>query len=196
MTDPRLSRDRGFTLLELLVALVVFGLLMAGLTQGVRFGLAAWDRQARSVDAGSELDAVDRALHGLVARLDPAMAVGGRAHAAAFTSELPQLAGLANPEADLLLLVDARHRLILRWTPHLHALRFAAPPPPREEVLLDGVDRLDLAYWSRGGDGGWRESWDETDPPALIRIRVVFPAGDRRHWPDIVAAPRRDRPDG
>jgi len=41
---------RGFTLLEILVALAVFAFLVLGLTQGTRFGLAAWDRQARTVD--------------------------------------------------------------------------------------------------------------------------------------------------
>ena len=34
---------RGFTLLEVLAALAVLGLLLAGLAQGVQFGLRAWD---------------------------------------------------------------------------------------------------------------------------------------------------------
>ena len=44
MTLGRCSLDRqsGFTLLELLVALVVLGLLVVGLTQGVRAGLTMW----------------------------------------------------------------------------------------------------------------------------------------------------------
>jgi general secretion pathway protein J len=183
-----MTRERGFTLLEVLVALVVFGFLMVGLTQGVRFGLSAWTRQEKSIDARSDLDAVDRTLRTLITQLDPAGAVSGKPHGMAFTAPLPEPAG----EADLLLLVDPRHRLILRWTRHLHAVRFS-PPVAQEIELLGGVDRLDLAYWPPDGAGGWADAWDKADPPALIRVRLAFPSGDPRHWPDIVAAPMRER---
>ena len=35
-------RRNGFTLLKLLVALAVFGLLLTGLTQGMQYGLLGW----------------------------------------------------------------------------------------------------------------------------------------------------------
>lgn len=196
MMPSRHSRERGFTLLELLVALVVFGFILAGLSQGVRFGLNAWDRQARIVDARGNLDAVDRTLRTLVARLDPASVLGGRPHAMAFTSELPEMVAVTTRQADVLLLVDSRHRLVLRWLSHLHAERFGPLPAPHEEVLANGVDRLDLAYWGRDEASGWVQIWNDNDPPALIRIRLIFPAGDPRHWPDIVVATIRDRPGG
>ena len=44
--------DAGFTLLEIMVALVVFGLLVLGLGQGVDFGLRAWGRQTGGVAGG------------------------------------------------------------------------------------------------------------------------------------------------
>jgi len=37
------KRKRGFSLLEMLVALTVLGLLMAGLNEGVRTGLGLWN---------------------------------------------------------------------------------------------------------------------------------------------------------
>ena len=37
----------------------------------------------------------------------------------------------------------------------------------------------------------WHETWiDRPAPPALVRIRVKFPAGDRRVWPELIVAPR------
>jgi len=188
-------REAGFTLLEVLVALVVFGFLMLGLGRGVDFGMRAWDRQTRGMAARGELDAVDRALRGLIGRLDPATDVAGRAHGVGFTSQLPRTAALATREADIALGVDGARRLMLRWTPHLHAQRFGPPPAPQEAELLRGIERLDLAYWPRGGGGGWRDTWSGHEPPAMIRVRVMFPAGDARHWPDIVAAPMRDSAD-
>ena len=50
-----LGQQSGFTLLELLVALVVLGFLMVGLTQGVRTGLAMWGAQTRRLGETGEL---------------------------------------------------------------------------------------------------------------------------------------------
>ena len=55
-------RDAGFTLLEVLVALVVLGFVLTGVTGGIRYGVRASQTQARLVEAQGELDAVDRAL--------------------------------------------------------------------------------------------------------------------------------------
>jgi general secretion pathway protein J len=188
----RRGHAAGFTLLEVLVALVVLGLLLGGLTQGVRFGLAAWDRQNQAIDRTRDRDAVDLALRNLVEQLEPAVQVDGRAHSLGFTSVLPVAADLPTHQADLLLLVDTRHRLLLRWRPHLHAERFVPAPPPQETVLTEGVAALNLAYWPRTGNGAWLDSWTATTPPALIRFRLSFLAADRRHWADIVAVPMRD----
>ena len=59
-------RGRGFTLLEVLVALTVLGVLMVGLGQGVRLSLALWQAQTRRLAETAELDAGARALRGLL----------------------------------------------------------------------------------------------------------------------------------
>lgn len=193
--------EQGFTLLEILVALVVFGFLMAGLTQSVQFGLAAWRSQSQMIDNRSELDAVDRALRRLVERIAPGRPVDppnidGTAARLVFTSDLPAAAtALASRHADMALEVDAAHRLVLRWTPHLHAVRLGPPPPPETTELLHGVDHVVLSYWTPAGGGGWRSAWRDRVPPTLIRIQIVFAPGDPRHWPDIVAAPMLGRAD-
>jgi prepilin-type N-terminal cleavage/methylation domain-containing protein len=56
--------NAGFTLLETLVSLVVVGLILSGLAQGFRFGIAAWDAQARLLASGGDLDSVAGA-HGV-----------------------------------------------------------------------------------------------------------------------------------
>ena len=86
--------------------------------------------------------------------------------------------------------MGAGHRLLLRWTPLLHAIR-PTPPPTQTTELLSGVDGLELSYL---GDGGWVDSWKGPALPALVRIRIVFTKAQKRHWPDIVAAPLRERP--
>ena len=187
-------REAGFTLLEVLVALTVLGFLVAGLAQGTGFGLQAWSRQDRTIAASSELDAFDRTLRTLLTRLDPTAGVVGTAHTIAFTSALPQAAALRTHEADMAIGVDASHHVILRWTPHEHAERLAAAPPPTEAELLSGIAGLDISYWPMGGSA-WQDTWSNREPPAMIRLRVRFPASDPRHWADIVASPMRTLPD-
>ncbi len=217
------SNAAGFTLLEVLVAVVILGFLMLGLAQGTRFGLTAWAAQDRLIGEHADLDAVDRALRSLVERMDSGTArnpaaVSGTAAGLVFTSVLPTVAFQAGAppgsttggteggaqegtRADMLLTVDPKHELVLRWTPHLHALRLGPPPLPRTEVLLRGVERLDLSYWAparrsgAGGGasaGGWTRAWNDRKLPGLVRLRFVFVPDDRRRWPDIVAAPLVD----
>lgn len=200
MTDTH--ADAGFTLLELLVALVVLGFILAGLSQGVRYGLRATDVQARTLAEQGELDAVDRALRRLIEQMDPSSArdgpgLRGGAARMVFASELPEAAvtqsgGQPTRRAEVSLGVDGARRLVLRAVPRPAGKPFGPPPPPLETELLRGVDRIELAYWPRGPAPRWTGAWTADSLPLLIRLRVVFPPGDRRRWPDIVAAPKRE----
>ena len=197
----RAPGDAGFTLLEIVVALVVLGILLVTLSRGVQFGLAAFDRQDRMIATGGRLEAVDGTLRRLIEQLDPgtsgdASTVTGTHHALAFRAPLP-VAAQARPDAppsdgmaDLRLSVNASHHLLLTWLPHRHVLPAGPPPRPHDETLLDDVERIDLDYWSAGA---WHQQWRQPKPPSLIRLRIVFPDGDSRRWPDLVAAPVRDQ---
>jgi len=200
-----LAREAGFTLLEVLVALVVLGFVTAGLTQGTRFGLRALDRQAARAATAGELEAVDRLLRRLVAAMDPGSAreppvVEGTGDALRMVTDLgAAAAALGSGAAEVRLAAEAG-RLTLRWTPARHVTPLGPPPPPRRAVLLEGVAGLEIAYWGppdeEGGPPGWQGAWDRASLPALVRFRLVFPPGAARRWPDIVAATRLDRDGG
>lgn len=185
----------GFTLLEVLVALAVLGLLLGLLANGVHFGVRAWDTASRITRREGDLDAVDRALRRLITAMDPGSVsvpptLAGTAARLLFTAKLPQGAGVPGL-ADLLLAVDDRHRLVLRATPHRHVRPLGPPPAVRQTVLLQDVARLEIRYWPRQPPFGWQTAWSGPALPGLVRIRIVFAAGHDRHWPDIVAAPLR-----
>ena len=193
--------EAGFTLLELLVGLVVTGFIVAGLAQGFRFGLAAWDAQARTLSAGGQLDAVDHALRRLVAQMDPVGDGGpplqGTQNALVFRSPLPDgmpgtLPGLGTRDAAMHLFA-ARGRLLLDWKVAPRAVALAPSSPLTTTVVLDGVDRLELAFYGAAAREApaWRRSWGEPQLPRLVRLRIVFHPGDPRHWADIVEAPRQ-----
>jgi general secretion pathway protein J len=196
MTDDR--RPNGFTLLEILVALIVLGFLLIGLAQGVHFGLLAWGTEVRLTSGNDGFTTLDDTVRHIVEGADPgddisaAPFVGSRDRLECITA-LPNAAGPSpNRRIHAMLLVDSDHRLVLRWRPYLHATRLGAPPPPTETELLRGVSRMELAFWRPGS--GWVSSWQSPNLPTLVRVRLLFPAGDQRRWPDIVAAPVLDRP--
>jgi len=196
------GRSAGFTLVEVLVALLVLGLILSGLAGGTHLGLAALGAQSRAVAEGGNLEPVDRALRRIVEhitlpgdRRKPGLV--GDARGFACLTSMPTAAGAedtVHPAArvDAFVATDGAHQLVLRWSPHLHADRTAPRPPLAEEVLLQRIDRFEVSYLSPDRSG-WMRSWNRTDLPALIRIQLLFKPGDPRHWPPIIAAVRQGR---
>ena len=161
--------------------------------------------QSKALAEHGDLEPVDRLLRRLVTNMalpndgqQPGL-VGDRAGFACLTrSPAAQEPGFS-ARVDAFVVTDDAHRLVLRWSPHLHAERLVPRPPPAKEVLLQGIDRLEVGYLSPDRSR-WLTSWNRVDLPALIRIRLLFKPGDPRHWPPIIAATQqgraRERPSG
>jgi general secretion pathway protein J len=64
------------------------------------------------------------------------------------------------------------------------------------DTLLTGVKGVQWSYLepqeaSQGShEAKWVNEWlGRVKPPLLVRVRVVFPPGDVRRWPDLLIAP-------
>lgn len=188
---------KGFTLLEILVALAVFGFLLLGLSQTVRFGLTAWRQHAHLSDNKTDLEAVERSLRAVVENLAPGddqarSSIDGSAEALTGVTRLRVPGGAMTPVRVEAGLAVSGSRLVLRWRPHHHATPLWPPPPPAETELVGGVARLRIEYWR--SPGIWVPRWREPDLPLLIRFQVSFAGPSAPRWPDIVVAPLLSRP--
>lgn len=198
-----ISRQAGFTLLELVVALSVLGLVIIALNQGLQTGLGIWNVQSRQIRRTKDLDATARTLRALLTQIpistSAAINPGSPSVAIAFTGKADQLAFVGNlptglgtdSYADITLSLSGK-RLTLNWLPHRHELPGPAPAANVIEILR-GVERLDLAYWGPpvpAAPSTWLAGWDGPRLPNLLRVRLGFAAGDTRRWPDLIIAPR------
>jgi len=180
--------EAGFTLLEMLVALVVFGLLMAGVAQAMRYGMTAWSAETRRAAAPETMSAVDAALRRLIEQASPGTMTGGPDELA-FTGRLPAGSGLADPLANLAILVTPADGLELRYTPHPAGVRIGPKPAPRTETLLEDVAGIHVGYLTSQPDGSaaWSDHWTGGGLPVLVRIDFTF--SGPMDWPALVVAP-------
>jgi general secretion pathway protein J len=205
LPPPRAATaSAGFTLLELLIAITLLGLLMAALFGGLRLGARAWERSEERLDQAARLQVVQNFLRERLGQAYPLdaddearsrFAFEGDADAIRFVTLMPEYLGAGF--AEFVLAVDDRPEardLVVRW----HRFDPADPlasdeEEPQIKVLLTDIEALEVSYYGALGRSEpvyWQERWlDAAQLPELIRVGVVFPPGDRRYWPDLIVHP-------
>jgi len=202
---PRPSR--GFTLLELTIALVLLALLTAVLFGSVRLAGRSTDSGEAKAEAASSMRLAQEFLrtnleaqHPLRMRkiVEWPLLFAGAGDELRYASELPpRVAGGGIWFYRLVVRADdPRSPLVLeRMVPDL-----AADAPPEfvnadRSVLSENVASLKVGYYGRDRDAApseaptWRDRWDDPQRlPLMIRIDVAPKQGDP--WPTLYVAPR------
>jgi general secretion pathway protein J len=196
--------EAGFTLVEVLVAVMLLSLLSMALFSSVRFGVTAWQRGTDRSDQIHASMAVQDLLRRLIGEAYPLLLSdgtgNGRVDFAGTATSLDFLAPVpvalaSGGRARFSLAID-RHGdvsdLVLTSRPELAA--GDANAALRRKTVLATIEAADFSYFGAGRSDGtaqWRDHWSgEMTLPALVRVRVRFARSDARLWPDLVIAPR------
>ncbi len=197
--------DAGFTLIEMLVSLLILGIVAAMLLQGLqtvgRFG----PRSIQMLEADESIAAGQRILTDRLRQLrpvvdrnsvNPIIDALGDERSFSFIAPPP-----ANAEPDSLW----RYRIATTPAGELNLFTINTLDERqnsgdvngrnwRTRKVIDNVQAIRINYYGPkpvGSGSGWQTAWRQRpQPPALVRISVIFRDGDRRGWPDLIVRPR------
>ena len=196
--------SRGFTLLELLVALLLLSLVFLLLTSGLHFGTRAWKQE--EPNSTSEVATVQHLLRRVLSEARPVMIEStpnvrrhvffdGSQNFVRLIAPVPEHLGVGGFYEVALYLTDgggSGNRLEMSWRLFRGAETSSGPQNQERRVaLLDNVADLQFAYFGnlRPQDPPqWFDEWQGlASLPALIRMRVTLSDGEHI-WPDLTVA--------
>jgi general secretion pathway protein J len=198
-------RARGFTLIEVLVALALMSLIGTILIESLRVAGHTWQRVTREAGNIDEITRAQDFLRQRLAAVQPPKPAGGsdssaesflgQADRLEFSSVSPGAAHGGLVRYSLGLSQSEPANVDLGYRPLRHGL---SPTPAAEdatEPLIAHATGLSIQYWENatGSSGHWVDQWTDTSQlPKLIRIEIRFAASDSRRWPPLYVEPRID----
>jgi general secretion pathway protein J len=197
-----MTRQTGFTLLELLIAMTLMGLVLVMLYGGLRVGMRSWDigelRAAKVNETRLVQEFIRRQLKQsmTVFRQDETEGrvvefVGDEETLTMVAPMLTYLGlgGLYVIQFDVLE-TDGTGYLRMRWRPYRPEISEAELPDEEDTstTLLAGVSDLQWSYFGAeqpDRDPQWYTEWENAQQrPLLVRLRVVL---QEETWPELVA---------
>ena len=208
--------DRGFTLLELLVAITIFALMTVIVVGGFRFGARVWEQAEETSSQVTEIESAYALVRRLIAGALPIIAASedGQVHvdfagttdaisfvapapAQAFVGALHTISLVRLPAASAAqgvgLVLNVRPYVPNEAVPRPRKSRLTRDRLDKSVVLVDRAAAVDFLFF--GGDDvdptpRWQKTWiDRPTLPLLVAVRVRFAGDDDRLWPDLLAAP-------
>jgi general secretion pathway protein J len=202
------ARSRGFTLVELTIALVLMAAIAALLYGSLSLAARTWDGGEAKMQQTADLRTTQTYLRAQIAAEYPQrmlkmagfpLLFAGERDEMRYAAALPprvieggvyyfRLAVVRNGDRSLLV----QERMI----PDVNALEPLEFRDPERSILAEGIAELRIAYFGRPADAAdsvapsWLDRWDDTQRlPTLIRIDVKPEKGAA--WPTLVVEPRR-----
>jgi general secretion pathway protein J len=169
--DPvRHNRSRGFTLIEVMIALVILSLIMVATLSALR-------------TFGNTQTSLDR----MVARVDEIRTVSAflgyfRGNSGELVWKAPVIFGTSYGGTMLLRLVQDQDSLVLQWQKPPAPISAARWDDSPSRVLVEDLQEFQVSYRPRY-DAETRSKWKGPDAPA--QVSLVIKASER-YWPELI----------
>jgi general secretion pathway protein J len=206
------ARTGGFTLLEILVAVVIMAVIMTTAFGALRLGGRSWEAGVDRASGNEAYRAVADLLRRQIIQIIPMAWPGDTQERIAFEGDPEQLRFVAPApqqyrQAGLFEYGltaqrgDGAVRLVLSYVPFKPGAEEFQTPTRRQQILLvEGLRNVSFDYFGSPTPRGlrdrtnvepprWHPRWDVDAQsfPALIRLRMDFDEG-QRPWPDLYLA--------
>lgn len=208
MSTARCNSQAGFTLLEVLVAMALLGLLSTMLLGGVQLATRIMDSSRRHSDAAATVPAAYDFLRTQIAQTLPiarenlapdqqAVDFNGDSDSLRIVtlapSHLPPAAMGDSAYQSLLLQRDTTHNsnsVVIAWQPYWRGGGNVQQATVRRSILFEAITALEISYFGTP-DGRqmatWHREWkNRPNLPTLIRIRLG--RDGKEPLPDLIVA--------
>lgn len=206
------ARQRAFTLIEVLVAVTLLGLIMVFAYQGLRTGTHTAAQGEAAIERVNRLRLSQEFLRGQLSRALPMAfdqddTIGpvifeGDQEVMRFVAPMPGYLSSGGPYIQTLLLTRADGGGKQLVFDH-QVLRYGEEAEDASEImedrdpvmLLSGIKDAEFTYLQAGEtedeEPEWVDEWRKVGSlPLLISVRLEMQEDARIHWPELVVAPR------
>ena len=206
MTTAR--THQGFTLIELIIALALLGLMSAIMFGSLNLAGRSWDAGDAKAETTANMRLTERFLRAQLEGQHPQrmrkiqefpMLFTGDRDALKYTASLPervQGGGIWLYRLAVARTGDKSQLVLERMIPDLAATTMPEFNKPDRSVLADDIKEIRFQYYGRDAgalitvDPTWRDRWDDRQRlPLTLRIDIVPGSGPA--WPPIFVSPRK-----
>jgi general secretion pathway protein J len=202
----RRSRQQGFTLLELTIALLLLALMSGVLFGSLKLSANSWDKGEARTERSNEMRLTEEFLRKTLTSQHPLrlhkvaerpLYFAGAEDNISFAAVPPGRAATGMYYFRVMLTGggDSQRLSLLRVIPDSSATEPPAFDGADSSTLAEGIAQMKIGYYGRDKDAAdtteatWRDRWDDPQRiPELIRIDVTPVAG--APWPTLVVEPR------
>jgi general secretion pathway protein J len=185
---------RGFTLIEVLIALSLLSVMMLMLFAGLRIGAKSWDKGENKLVQVTEMSSVHNFFHNQLAaslplwddftNKDKQFSFQGTSKNLQFVASLPASSKRLGLQRFNIRLENNKIAVAIKpFYPSLDSNQWKI----EEVTLIDNIARLNIAYYGNENikeRPQWQSAWDYDHLPKLVAIEIK--SLKENYWPKIV----------